>query len=299
MKMTVPTGRIATALIITSGLFLASCSKNNEQSTQTAQQNLSQATLQADADGETAFDDVFNNVMGVNTTVGIGGTGVFTPANSNQPGPLDPVPPPCFNVSVEFLALPDTFPVKVTIDFGTGCTGKDGRTRKGKIITVYSGLLIKPGSVAETTFDNYYVNDIKVEGTHRIENKSTSDQLTFETKVIDGKITHLNGDYANWNRVRTITQVDGWGTPRLPGDDVFNIVGNGSGTVHKGTQVATWTSTNIEPLVKNFDCHWIVKGKQAIQRNDGPQGILDFGNGDCDNKATITVNGVSAEITLK
>ncbi|ULQ51076.1 hypothetical protein [Flavihumibacter fluvii] len=299
MKMSALTGRLAITITLATTLFFASCSKNGESSVQTSQQSLTQATVEADASGEIVYDDVFNNVMGVNSSVGIGGTGVFEKANTDQPGPLEPVTPPCFTVGFEFLAAPDTFPVKVTIDFGTGCTGKDGRVRKGKIITVYSGKMIKPGSVAETSFDNYYVNDIKVEGTHRVENKSSLSMVTFETRVINGKLTHPNGDFINWNRTRTITHVDGWATPWNPTDDSFSIVGNGSGTVQKGGKTASWTSVNIEPLIKRFDCRWIVKGQQAIQRNDGPQGILDFGNGDCDNKATITVNGVSIEITLK
>jgi hypothetical protein len=299
MKMSVLTGRLATTITLTFALFLASCAKNGEQSTQTPQQTNTQISLEADAAGEIVYDDVFNNVMGVNAPIGIGGTGVFEPANPGQPGPLDPAKPSCFTVSFDFLAAPDTFPVKVTLDFGTGCVGKDGRTRKGKIITVYTGHILVPGSVAETTFDGYSVNDIKVEGTHRVENKSLPGAFTFETKVINGKLTAVNGDFVNWNRTRTIAQVEGWATPLNPADDAFSIVGSGSGTVQKGNKTATWTSSNIEPLIKRFDCHWIVKGKQAIQRNDGPQGILDFGNGDCDNKATITVNGVSVEITLK
>jgi hypothetical protein len=299
MKMSVLTGRLATILTLTIVFIFASCSKNGEQSTQTAQQSLTQASIEADAEGEIVYDDVFNNVMGVNSTVAIGGTGVFEPANPGQPGTLEPATPPCFTLGIEFLGNPDNFPVKVTIDFGTGCLGKDGRTRKGKIITVYSGHMILAGSVAETSFDNYYVNDIKVEGTHRVENKSTPGAFTFETKVVNGKLTRLNGDFVNWNRTRTITQVEGNTTPMNPLDDAYSIVGIGSGIVQRGDKTATWTTANIEPLIKRFDCRWITKGKQAIQRNDGPQGILDFGNGDCDNKATITVNGVSIEITLK
>ncbi|MBC6490589.1 hypothetical protein ACFSQD_09715 [Flavihumibacter stibioxidans] len=299
MKMTVSFGRMAAALLIGTGLFLASCSKNNDEKTIVSAEQVAMTTASAEseAEGEIIFDDVFNNVMGVNATVGIGGTGEFQANQSDQPGTLQST---CFTLNFDFLAAPDTFPLKVTIDFGTtGCTGRDGRIRMGKIITVYTGPLIRPGSVAETSFEGYSVNGIKVEGQHRVENKSTSTQFTFETKVTNGKLTRPNGNTWTWNRTRTITQTDGWGTPWLASDDVFTIVGNGSGTVTIGDRTGTWTSTNVEPLVKRFNCRWIVKGKQAIQRNDGPEGIIDFGTGDCDNKATLTVNGVSREITLK
>jgi hypothetical protein len=299
MKTYASLGRVATAFTLAGTLFFASCSKYGETSVQTNQPTITEASLEAEANSEIIFDDVFNNVMGVNSTVAIGGTGIFEPANWDQPGTLEPATAACFTLKFEFLAAPDTFPIKVTIDFGTGCTGKDGRVRKGKIITVYSGHMVRSGSIAETSFDNYYVNDIKVEGTHRIENKSTATQFMFETKVNSGKITYVNGDYINWTNTRLISYLDGWQTPWNPADDSFSIVGSGSGTIKRDAKTSSWTTANIEPLIKNFSCRWISKGKQAIQRNDGPQGILDFGNGDCDNKAIISVNGVAVEITLK
>ncbi|ULQ54959.1 hypothetical protein KJS94_09945 [Flavihumibacter rivuli] len=278
-------------------LTFTSCSKSSDNPTTDEQVVNSQASAEADAEAEIYYDDVFNNVMGVNNTVGIGGTGVFQSANSDQPGALQSE---CFTVQVEQLAAPDSFPLKVTIDFGTtGCQGRDGRTRKGKIITVYTGRMVKPGSVAETSFDGYYVNDNKVEGTHRVENKSTSTQFSFETKVTNGKVTRPDGNYVEWNRTRLITQTDGWGTPFFPADDVFSITGSGSGLVKRGDKTHTWTTSTQEPLIKRFNCRWIVAGKKAVTRNDGPTAVIDFGTGDCDNKATLKVNGVSKEITLK
>jgi hypothetical protein len=290
--------RLSAGLLLSGTLIFASCSKNNDKSNDQTpvEKERTAAVLQADASSEILFDDVFNNVMGVSASVGMGETGEFQSRKSGVQ--LIAKEAPCYTVKMEFINAPDTFPVKVTIDFGDSCKGYDGRVRKGKIITVYSGHLLRPGSVAETSFDNYSVNGIKVEGTHRVENKSNSTHLVFETKVTDGKLTNASGDFIEWNRTRTISQVDGWGTPWIPGDDVYTIVGNGSGTIQRGDFTTTWTSTNLEPLVKRFNCRWIVRGKQAIQRNGGPEGILDFGKGDCDNLATIVVNGVSIEITL-
>ena len=297
MKISQSTKNLLAAMLVSTSLLFTACQKNTDKAADNEETTLTKNSMEAEAQSEVLFDDVFNNVMGVNASVGIGGTGEFQAVNPNQPGISQST---CFNVSMEYLDTQDTFPVKVIINFGAaGCTGRDGRVRKGKIITVYTGHLIRPGSVAETTFEDYYVNDIKVEGSHRIENKSTSTVLSFETKVIEGKLTNSQGDYIHWNRTRTITQVDGLGTPWVAADDAFSVVGNGSGTVKKGDRTCEWTSTNLEPLIKRFNCRWIVKGKQAIQRNGGYQGVVDFGNGDCDNKATLVVNGFSAEITLK
>ncbi len=295
MKMIHFNRPLLAALALGCGLYLSSCSKNNpEQSTGQVPAE-TRASVEADAEAELLYDDVFNNVLGVDSRVAIGGTGVFAERKSD-PNSREV---PCYTVSWEFVNKKDSFPVRITVDFGTGCTGADGRTRKGSISTVYSNPLWLPGATATTSFDGYFVNDVKVEGTHTIENKSSATQLAFQTKVTNGKLTHSNGSYISWNRTRDITQSEGWATPWQPGDDVYQIVGNGSGSVHIGDKTSEWTATNIEPLEKRFSCRWISKGKVGIQRNQGPQGVLDFGNGECDNKATLTVNGVSVEITLK
>lgn len=244
--------------------------------------------------------------MGVNTEVGIGGTGIFGQRNIQFGEEIiagvdgtDTVPS-CVIVTIIRLSPPAVFPVKVIIDFGSGCTGRDGRVRKGKIITTYTGRLVVPGSVAETTFDGYYVNAIKVEGLHRVENKSTSQQWIFNTSVRNGKLTKPNGNYTQWNNTRTITQIEGNGTPLFPLDDVFSIKGESSGTVKRDTALYQWAARTLpdHPLIKRFACRWIVKGRIAIRRSNSDVAVIDYGSGLCDNKATITINGVVHEITL-
>src|SRR5258708_22515402 len=63
----------------------------------------------------------------------------------------------------------------ITIDFGTGCTGPAGKIRKGQIIIVYKGRRFLPGSSIVITFNNYFVNGIKVEGTRTLTNTSASE----------------------------------------------------------------------------------------------------------------------------
>jgi hypothetical protein len=50
-------------------------------------------------------------------------------------------------------------PGTITADFGSGCVGADGRTRKGKIIWTYTDRIRKPGAIVVTTFDNYAVKN--------------------------------------------------------------------------------------------------------------------------------------------
>jgi len=269
-------------------------------------EQFAQAASESDAESEAIFDDVFNNVMGVNAEVAVGGTGVFAQANrqygeeiiSGANG-IDSTPP-CLTVTITRLDSPRIFPVRVELDFGSGCVGRDGRIRKGKVTTVYTGRLVNAGSVAETTFDGYYVNDVHVEGAHRIENKSTSSNWVFEVKVTNAKLSKPNGNYSEWNSLKTISQIEGAATPFNPLDDVLSVKGEANGSVKRDTVFYQWGARTLadNPLIKKFICRWIVKGKIALRRNNADVAILDYGNGVCDNKATITINGVVYEISL-
>jgi hypothetical protein len=196
------------------------------------------------------------------------------------------------------------FPKHIVIDFGSGCLGRDGRVRKGKIIIDYTNRLIFPGAMATTAFDGFYIDDIKVEGTHIIENTSTVNvNRQFTVDVINGKLSKPNGNYTQWNSHKVITQTSGLATPIIPLDDSFRIEGSAHGQAKRGNLLVAWQSTITVPLIKRFTCRWIVEGRIRTVRvnnsNNSPWvAVLDFGNGNCDNQATITINGVTHQITL-
>ena len=51
----------------------------------------------------------------------------------------------------------------VTIDFGEGCEMPNGNILKGKIIIVHEIDATSPKLTITTSYDNFYVNDLKVE----------------------------------------------------------------------------------------------------------------------------------------
>ncbi len=286
------------SLLFTSLLFTA-CQKEQSQSEQDAQEvAASRISGESESEAETVFNGVFDDAMGVNDEVALGGTGVFGRLNV------------CPTVTVTRLNPPDLFPVRVVMDFGTnGCVGPDGHFRKGKVITVYTKRLIIPGAVAETGFEGFYVDSVHVEGAHRISNISTvvtpgipPVDRKFRVVVTNGKLTRPNGNYVSWNSEKTITQVEGLGT-LLPLDDIFKIEGGSRGQVKRGNLLVGFNSTITEPLMKRFNCRWIAKGIVKTTRinaavNNPWIATLNFGNGSCDNLAVLTINGVSYQITL-
>ena len=280
-------------------LTFVSCQKESSTTTQADETNFGNISSESDAEAESVFDDVFDNVLGVNGDVGIGGTGVFNRSAQDLSGNrTDSLGNACFTVTVTPLNAPNLFPVKVVIDFGTGCTGREGRTRKGKIIAIYTGRITVPGKSVITTFDGYYVNNTKVEGEHKIENQSTSNIWAYAVTVTNAKLSKPNGNFIQWNSSKVITQTEGLGTVLFPRDDVFSVSGETNGAVKRDSVYYQWSAKTIEPLIKRFSCYWIVKGKIGIGRTNTDAAVIDYGNGDCDNKATITINNVTHEITL-
>ena len=266
------------------------------------------ASSESDGEAEMVFSGFLDDAIGASDEVGMAGIGVFGVASPTNPFGNDVQRvTSCFVVTTTHLNPPNIFPIQIVVDFGTaGCLGNDGHTRRGKVITEYTGRLIYPGSVATTTFDGFYVDSIKVEGTHRVENTSSTSNSTnrqYTADVINGRLSKPSGNYTEWSSHKVVTQIEGLTTPTYPRDDVFRMEGTAHGRVKKNNLIVAWDATVMDPLIKRFNCRWITKGRvRTVRLNNSTSSPwvanLDFGNGDCDNQALITINGVPHQITL-
>ncbi len=249
----------------------------------------------AEDQAESVYNNVADNVIGTNADVGLGtGIGVFS-------GPA------CFTVNISSADFPKT----VTIDFGTGCLGADGHNRIGQIITTYSGPLSKTGSTATTTFNNYYVDSVNVQGTNIITNTSTADTLMLTTSVKNGVLVSTAGDSIEWNKTKVWKQIGGRGTQSLL-DDIFSITGSSSGIVAVNDSVYVdslqlyiphfvdqqYSASITQQCIREFTCQWIVEGEEEIMLSN-LVAKLDYGQGTCDNQALLTFNAYHFEITLQ
>jgi hypothetical protein len=306
MKLVFNPAKAATLLIFSTLILITACKK--ETSGNSDEEFASQASSQADAESEFIFNEIFDNVMGVNNDVGMAGVGVFGQMSSGVTGGTARTNA-CPDVTVARPNYPDPFPIKIVMDFGTGCAGRDGRFRSGKIIVVYTNRLTYPGAKATTTFESYQVDSIKVQGTHIITNQSivttpnTSIIHIWKVVVEGAKLTKLNGNYTEWNSTKTIAQVEGMNTIMVPLDDIYKITGNANGKVKRGDLLIAWKAEITEPLIKKFSCKWIVKGVLKVVRLNLSStskwvAVLNYGDGTCDKKAIATINGVVHEITL-
>ncbi len=179
------------------------------------------------------------------------------------------------------------FPKNILIDFGTGCTSPGGVTRSGRILVHLTDSLRNPGSVATMTFQNYFVNNFKKEGNLTWTNTSTPGVKSWRRVMQNGKITAPNGNFWTHFGTQDIVQTAGVTTPLHLMDDEFSITGGH--TVNNPAGI-TRTRTILTALQKKTNCQYIDKGSYRVQ-GPGHFAIIDFGNGQCDNTATISIDG--------
>lgn len=206
----------------------------------------------------------------------------------------------CAEVSIELAADNSTTVPKgtITIDFGTGCTDARGNVRKGIIRVKYSGRRFLPASTVETTFDGYSINDIKIEGKRTVTNISGSTESApkYTIVLVGGKTTWPDGTFAT----REVNRTREWIRATTPLLDSWIITGTASGTNRKSR---VYSMEITKPLVFKRECSSSRKVSIAVEGTkeltvDGKLIVIDYGDGTCDNKVTITINGTSKEVEV-
>lgn len=199
----------------------------------------------------------------------------------------------CPVVTVNKTAVPQI----MTIDFGTSCTGKDGKKRSGKIIVTSAAFNTFP-SVRDKSFDNYFVDGKKIEGT--VTKTISKDQVNnIRTAVIAENltITFPNGE-GSAKRIANLTRQYQRNTLNNKEDNVVVSWGTVEFTRVSDVKV-TKTISDKNPLVYKIACHHIVSGKVEIKSSKNISWSIDYGNGECDNLAMLTIGDKTKEIKIK
>ena len=229
--------------------------------------------LELDLIGEEAIDFQFNLLKSA------GGRGVFIGDN-------------CPVITYEMKGSPKI----ITLDFGTGCTGRDGKSRSGKIV-IKSSSFENMKATREKTFENFTVEKRKIEGS--IKKTVTIDRTNFSrvTEVTED-ITIIFADGSKAVRKADLTREHNLGALLDRADDQLVTWGAVETTRPKGVQI-TKLVTEDNPLVFMASCRQIVSGVASFSTSDGSSWSIDYGQGDCDGEAALTRNGETKTIKLK
>ena len=199
---------------------------------------------------------------------------------------------PCATITHDSVAK------TILIDFGTGCTGPDGKTRSGSILVSYTKRLYHPGASLSVALQSYMVDSLAIEGTRTITNLSPNylANITLEKKLVGGKITWPDGTSATRSYTRTST----WVRAGNPIADEFHVDGSADAQRRNGS---SYSADILTTLVWKRRCirqgvGIPVEGVTLIQRSGKPDLTIDFGNGTCDHLITITVNGFSKTVDV-
>lgn len=275
---------IATCCLIAS--TFTACKKdskeNNDSDTTTAQDN-------SLAEGQ--YNDV--NTM-VDASVNLGGSFSFRQATNETGARVEDALGGCTKVTLDTANAACT----LTIDFGTlNCEGPDGRKRRGKIIANWNGKYRDKNTVVNISFDNYFVNNNQIKGTHKTTNLgyNTAQHLVYKIEV-DGSIVKAdNGGTIYWKSTREREWVAGANTPANILDDTYSITGSASGITASG---GAYTINITQPLVRKMNCFWFESGKLDVTPAGRLTRTLDYGNSGCDSKGTVTIGNTTFDVTL-
>jgi len=271
-------------LIVT--LFAVSCNKNNGDD----KKDVSYDAAENNAFAEAQYNDaaVLVDQSSASGTVAFGANG--TGSGNEVNGPQGP----CVTVTVDTTVSPRS----IVINFGsTNCLCLDGRNRRGKIIATYTGQYLATGTVINISFDNYYVNENKINGTKKITNQGNNQAGNLVYKMeVNGQVVKANnlGTYT-WVSTRYREWKAGASTPLNILDDVYGITGDASGVNTDGNP---YSIVATQELVRKMNCRWFESGKLELSQTGLPKVTLDYGSDGCDANATVNVLGVTYPVIL-
>lgn len=268
------------SLVLIISLFLNSCKKDDSTNDSTA------VTDESIAEGES-----FRVVEAVNITA--------SDYEIHAPQGTDSILPSCAVITVDTNSVER----KIIIDFGSApcqCANWDGRYRQGQIIATWNGAYRDSGTIITVITQDYYQGLLpssmnKFEFVKTVTNLGTNanGNLHYDVNVTEGEVTYYSGETFTWISHRDrewIMGSDTW----LWLDDVYSITGDASGTDRNGNPYSVQIT---EPLIFELLCPWVTQGVLVIN-STFPECTIDFGDGSCDNKAELTINGVTSAITL-
>ncbi|HEX5155229.1 MAG TPA: hypothetical protein VFW07_27495 [Parafilimonas sp.] len=212
--------------------------------------------------------------------------------------------------TVTYSPSKDVYPRTKTVDYGTGFTNAKGVVKSGKvIITYYDASKDLFGKYSVTTYNNYYVNGKHIEGTVQINKTKNFKGQDVYVHTFHKTVSTAAGDIKDYYGGSTWTVINWKGG--INNAYEISLAGTVGTETYNGVE-SNGFATHVDPahpLIKPFTCKYRVQGVVIADIHlantpikDGLIQLeerLDFGNGECDDIATLSINGgTPKEVTL-
>ncbi|MEA1874935.1 MAG: hypothetical protein U9N51_10995 [Bacteroidota bacterium] len=195
----------------------------------------------------------------------------------------------------------ETWPKTIRVDYGpTNMLCEDGRNRRGIINIVATDFYRNSGSELTTTFEDFYQNDHKVDGTRICTNngENTAGNLTYSLIVNDGHITTPDNKHIYYEESTEREWIAGEETLLNPWDDNYLITGNQSGV--SSDSIEYQLNVHVaDPLDVLVECKWVRAGLLDLDIEDFPTITINYGDGTCDHQAIATINDVEYPFVME
>lgn len=183
----------------------------------------------------------------------------------------------------------------IILDFGESCQLNNGSVVSG-IIRLEYGPVIGGTRTIDYSFEDYFYNLNGVSGGgqifREIANANGNPQSTVnESITVSFPNTSVT---ATRTGLRVSEWVEGIGGGTWM-DNVYHITGNWETIFTNGFERSGEVT---ETLVLELACPFLVAGRLEIAQ-EGTTGIIDFGDGECDNIAILIVNGQEYTIIMQ
>ena len=186
------------------------------------------------------------------------------------------------------------YPRTIVIDFGEDCTNENGVTRSGQITVVLTGdLHNEVGSTRTLTTNNFQVNDISIVAEKVLTNVGAdADGHPTFGRTADMAITRNSHTFLRTGE-GLLTWLAGYDS-----EDCFdNIMQRDGIATHSRENGNGQITRTVEAVVYDHPCGYPVSGTVTIDRPSADV-VINFGDGTCDNLATVNRNGNTFTIDL-
>ncbi|MBN2166529.1 MAG: hypothetical protein JW717_09655 [Marinilabiliaceae bacterium] len=267
--------------IIVAGLFAFSSCESNDESEKSMAEQISEE--------DEAAEDILNFVEEQIDIIASVDYETLSAMSNNKSVSETKIYP-----DTTIIITPETvYPVTFTIDygpenyeviFGKGRIDSVVVLLKGKISFIKTGPHYSAGSERNTSFDEFYINNYKIEGTQSLKTK----ELNIDGKPLFNwsaniRITTPNNYWVTRSVDITRVMTQGSNTKLFLLDDVFTMNGDVTGYNSTGWNYVR----SITDMVRKRTCRFPVSGTIDVV-NSLTTFSLDYGDGECDRLATIT-----------